>query len=207
MGASEHRDSACNRWCVRRTSPTRSSREGRRKGLDNRLSLCRLRQSHAAAPHCRGISRCFPPILGRPITNRPATFAAAASRYKILYTGTSVREERELRWVSSSYRDLLAFPRDARRTAGFELGKVQAGLEPQDWKPLDVIGAGAREIRIRDVDGIFRVIYVAKFEEAVYVLHCFQKKTQATSTHDKAIAEARYRSVVNARKTSNESRR
>jgi phage-related protein len=118
-----------------------------------------------------------------------------------------VREEKELRWVSSSYRDLLAFPRDARRTAGFELGKVQAGLEPQDWKPLDVIGAGAREIRIRDVNGIFRVIYVAKFEEAVYVLHCFQKKTQATSTHDKAIAEARYRSVVNARKTSNESRR
>lgn len=117
-----------------------------------------------------------------------------------------MRDDKELRWVGSSYQDLLAFPHDARRTAGFELGKVQAGLEPQDWKPFDFIGAGAREIRIRDVNEIFRVIYVAKFEEAVYVLHCFQKKTQATSTHDKDIAEARYRSVVNARKIKNESR-
>jgi len=44
------------------------------------------------------------------------------------------------------------------------------------------------------------VIYVAKFEEAVYVLHCFQQKTQATSKQDKDIATARYRAVANARK-------
>lgn len=106
---------------------------------------------------------------------------------------------KELRWVGSSYDALLEFPREVRRAAGFELGKVQAGLAPEDWKPIGVIGAGAREIRIRDVSRIYRVIYVAKFEEAVYVLHCFQKKTPATSMRDREVAEARYPSVVNAR--------
>ncbi len=62
------------------------------------------------------------------------------------------------------------------------------------------MGAGTREIRISDAKGIFRVMYVAKFEEAVYVLHCFQKKTQATSKQDKDLAAACYRAVVNARK-------
>jgi len=109
-------------------------------------------------------------------------------------------DEKEIRWVGSAYDDLLAFPDDPRRHAGFQLGKVQAGLDPDDWKPFDDIGAGTREIRIRDSSGIYRVMYVAKFEEAVYVLHCFQKKAQATSKHDKDIAEARYRAVVNARK-------
>ena len=75
-----------------------------------------------------------------------------------------------------------------------------AGLDPVDWKPFDEVGAGTREIRISDAKGIFRVMYVAKFEEAVYVLHCFQKKTQATSKQDKDIAAVRYRAVVSARK-------
>jgi len=81
------------------------------------------------------------------------------------------------------------------------LSKVQAGLEPDDWKPFDDVGAGTREIRIRDASGIFRVMYVAKFEEAVYVLHCFQKKTKTTSKRDKDIATVRYRAVANARRT------
>ena len=80
------------------------------------------------------------------------------------------------------------------------LAKVQVGLDPDDWKPFDDVGAGTQEIRIREASGIYRVMVVAKFEEAVYVLHCFQKKTQATSKQDKGIAEARYRAVVNARK-------
>lgn len=97
---------------------------------------------------------------------------------------------------------MVAFPDEPRRDAGFQLSKVQAGLDPEDWKAFDGVGAGTREIRIRDASGIFRVMYVAKFEEAVYVLHCFQKKTQATSQRDKDIATARYRAVVNARKGS-----
>jgi phage-related protein len=108
--------------------------------------------------------------------------------------------EKQIRWVGSAYDDLLEFPRDARKEAGFELRKVQAGLEPADWKPFDDVGAGARELRIRDASGAYRVLYVAKFEEAIYVLHCFQKKTQATNRQDKAIAAVRYRAVVKARR-------
>ncbi|MEO9226711.1 MAG: type II toxin-antitoxin system RelE/ParE family toxin [Gemmatimonadaceae bacterium] len=107
---------------------------------------------------------------------------------------------KEIRWVGSAYTDLLAFPRDVRREAGFQLGGIQAGLEPANWKPFPDVGSGTREIRINDASGIYRVMYVAKFEEAIYVLHCFQKKTRITSTQDIAIAEARYRAVVNARK-------
>jgi len=108
--------------------------------------------------------------------------------------------ERQILWIGSAYDDLLAFPVEARRQAGFQLGKIQAGLDPGDWKSFDVIGAGACEIRLHEASGTFRVIYVAKFEEAVYVLHCFQKKARATSLRDRHIAETRYRSVVNARK-------
>jgi phage-related protein len=111
-----------------------------------------------------------------------------------------VNEEKEIRWVGSCWDDLRAFPDDARREAGFQLGKVQAGLEPADWKPFDDVGAGTKEIRVRDSNGIYRVMYVAKFDEAIYVLHCFQKKTQVTSKQDKAIAAARYRAVLSARK-------
>src|SRR5690349_24487561 len=100
--------------------------------------------------------------------------------------------EKEIRWVGSSYNDLLAFPDEARRQAGLQLAKVQAGLDPDNWKPFDVVGSGTREIRIKEAEGVFRVMYVAKFVEAVYVLHCFHKKTQATSKQDKDIAEARY---------------
>jgi phage-related protein len=113
---------------------------------------------------------------------------------------TQNTDEKELRWVGSSYDDLLVFPKAARREAGFQLGKVQVGLEATDWKPFDDVGSGTREIRIRDASGIFRVMVVAKFEEAVYVLHCFQKKTQATSKQDIEIATVRYRAVVKARK-------
>jgi len=111
-----------------------------------------------------------------------------------------MEQDKEVRWVGSAYEDLLDFPDEARRQAGFQLGKVQAGLEPDDWKPFDDVGAGTREIRIREASGAFRVMYVAKFEEAVYVLHCFQKKTQATSRQDKGIAETRYQAVVGTRK-------
>jgi phage-related protein len=79
-------------------------------------------------------------------------------------------------------------------------GKIQAGLDPIDWKPFDEVGAGVREIRIRDTSGVYRVMYVAKFEEAIYVLHCFHKKTQVTSKQDKTIAAACYRAVVRARR-------
>jgi phage-related protein len=110
---------------------------------------------------------------------------------------------KEIRWWGSSYKDLLAFPSGARRTAGYELSRVQAGLDPEDWKPFDDVGAGTREIRLRDDGpdgkGIYRVMYVAKFPEAVHVLHCFAKTTQATSQHDKRIVSERYKAMAAAR--------
>lgn len=84
----------------------------------------------------------------------------------------------------------------ARREAGFQLDQVQQGGEPDDWKPMPTIGKGVREIRIRDEAGAFRVIYVAKFADAIYVLHCFQKKTEKTSKADIELAETRYRELV-----------
>lgn len=111
-----------------------------------------------------------------------------------------MEQQKEIRWAGSSYADLLAFPDDARREAGFQLGRVQSGLDPENWKPFDDVGTGVREIRIREADGAFRVMYVAKFADAVYVLHCFQKKTQATTKQDKEIVSARYRAIARQRK-------
>ena len=92
--------------------------------------------------------------------------------------------------------DLRAFPPAARREAGYQLDQVQQGRDPDDWKPMSTIGQGVREIRIRDADGAFRVLYVAKFETAIYVLHCFQKKTQKTSREDIALASRRYKDLL-----------
>jgi phage-related protein len=96
----------------------------------------------------------------------------------------------------NSLHDLRAFPKSARREAGHQVDQVQQGLEPDDWKPMPVIGSGVREIRIRDASGAFRVIHVAKFAAAVYVLHCFQKATQKTRKSDLDLATRRYRELI-----------
>src|SRR5882672_12342716 len=92
--------------------------------------------------------------------------------------------------------DLRAFPQAARREAGHQLDQVQHGREPDDWKPMNTVGRGVREIRIHDAAGAFRVLYVAKFDDGVYVLHCFQKKTQKTSKADLNLAAQRYRDLL-----------
>ena len=61
---------------------------------------------------------------------------------------------------------------------------------------MNAVGRRVREIRIRDAAGAFRVLYVAKFDDAVYVLHCFQKKTQKTSETDISLATQRYRDLL-----------
>lgn len=99
-----------------------------------------------------------------------------------------------LRFVGSSLDDLRSFPAEARRQAGFELYAIQRGLDPSDWKPMKTVGSGVREIRIR-VLGEWRVLYVAKFADAVYVLHAFQKKTQKTRRNDIEIARQRYKQL------------
>ena len=107
---------------------------------------------------------------------------------------------KDVRFVGSSLDELKNFPASARREAGFELSNVQSGLQPSDWKPMSSVGAGAGEIRIKDEAGIYRVIYVAKFEDVVYVLHAFEKKTQKTRKADIALAKARYKALAGERK-------
>ena len=78
--------------------------------------------------------------------------------------------------------------------------RVQAGKEPADWKPMPSVGLGVNEIRVREDGGAFRVIYIAKFSEAVYVLHAFQKKTHKTSKQDIELARRRFRELIQERK-------
>lgn len=99
--------------------------------------------------------------------------------------------DKPLIWLGSSRGDLRAFPALARRLAGFQLRRVQQGLDPDDWKPMQTIGSGVREIRIH-VGGAYRVFYVTTRAEAIYVLHAFEKKTQKTSAHDLRLGRERF---------------
>ena len=105
-------------------------------------------------------------------------------------------DPKSVEFKGSSLDDLRTFPASARREAGHQIDQVQHGQEPDDWKPMPTIGPGVREIRIRDAAGAFRVVFVAKFSDAVYVLHCFQKKTPKTSKPDLDLAESRYRDLL-----------
>jgi len=109
-------------------------------------------------------------------------------------------QAKQLRWLGDSLEEVKGFSDDAKRSAGHQLGLVQAGLEPLDWKPMESVGAGVKEIRIR-VETSYRVLYVAKFNEAVYVLHAFVKKTQKTSKRDIDLSAERYKALVRARNT------
>ncbi len=99
-----------------------------------------------------------------------------------------------LKFIGSSLDDLRNFPAAARQQAGFELYAVQRGLEPSDWKSMSDIGAGVREIRLH-VLGEWRVIYIARFANAVYVLHAFQKRSQKTRREDIDLARRRFRQI------------
>jgi phage-related protein len=97
--------------------------------------------------------------------------------------------------MGSSHSDLKAFREAARRDAGFNLDFVQRGFEPENWKPIKIVGAGVNEIRMRDASGTYRVIYLATRPEAVYVLHRFQKKTEKTSQPDIDLAQQRFKAI------------
>ena len=99
-------------------------------------------------------------------------------------------------FLGDSLEALRSFPDSARKDAGFQVDKVQRGEEPDDSKSMPSIGAGVKEIRVWDEAGTFRVIYLAKLADAVYVLHCFQKKTQETSQKDIKLARKRYKELM-----------
>jgi phage-related protein len=106
--------------------------------------------------------------------------------------------DKPLVWLGSARRDVRAFPSDTRRRSGFQLRKVQQGLDPDDWKPMTSVGPGVREIRIQ-TDLAHRVFYVATFDDAVYVLHAFEKKARKTPAHDMTLARDRYRALLKER--------
>lgn len=97
-----------------------------------------------------------------------------------------------VRFLGDSLQSLRDFPEEARHDAGYQLEQVQRGEQPDDFKPMPAVGKGVEEIRVTDESGAYRVIYVARRAEAVYVLHAFQKKTQATSRRDIDTAKRRF---------------
>jgi phage-related protein len=115
--------------------------------------------------------------------------------YKILYIPI-MRTFKPVKFRGNALAELRDFPATARREAGYQIDQVQQGGEPDDWKPMSSIGQGVREIRIRDEAGAFRVVYLAKLPDAIYVLHCFQKKSQQTSQPDIDLACRRYRELL-----------
>ena len=105
---------------------------------------------------------------------------------------------KSIAWIESSLDDLRDFPRNARSRAGYQLQRVQEGLMPSDWKPMPSIGSGVLEIRIH-TGRQHRVFYITKFEEVIYVLHAFEKKTHRTSKMDLDIARKRLAAVLRNR--------
>jgi phage-related protein len=99
-------------------------------------------------------------------------------------------------WMGGSRENLKRFPEVVQDSLGFELYRVQCGLDPRDWKPMTTVGAGVKEIRVRDEAGIFRMMYLAARPEGVYVLHCFQKKTPKTSRSDLELAVKRFKWIA-----------
>ncbi|WKL53315.1 type II toxin-antitoxin system RelE/ParE family toxin [Pseudomonas kielensis] len=104
-------------------------------------------------------------------------------------------QQKPIEWVGSSKEDLREFPPVARQRAGYQLELIQDGDDPADWKPMDSVGPGVREIRIKCKDGAFRVFYVVNLPDAIYVLHAFRKTTEKTEKHDIDLAKARFKSL------------
>lgn len=103
---------------------------------------------------------------------------------------------KSVRFLGDSLRRLREFPEDVRQDAGYQLDKLQRGLQPDDFKSMPSIGKGVEEIRLWDDAGTFRVIYTARLKEVVVVLHAFQKKTQATSRQDIELAKRRWAQLI-----------
>ena len=94
-------------------------------------------------------------------------------------------------FLGDSLDKLRDFPESPRRQAGFQLDRLQRGLDPDDFKPMKTVGKGVEELRVRDASGAYRVIYLARLKDGVYVLHVFKKTTRQTSKADIGLAQAR----------------
>ena len=99
-------------------------------------------------------------------------------------------------FLGRTLNSIKSYPQAAKQDVGFQLSEVQQGRNPRDWKPMSSIGAGVREIRIKESTGIYRVIYIASFKNAVYALHAFKKKTNKTAKKDLDLAKIAYKQAL-----------
>ena len=100
-------------------------------------------------------------------------------------------DKKSLRFCRGAYDELLSFPKPIVKVIGYQLGRVEAGLEPDRWEWFATVGEGVRQLGVKDATAWYRTMYVTSFPEAIYVLHCFQKKTDKTPKRDIDIARAR----------------
>jgi phage-related protein len=107
---------------------------------------------------------------------------------------------KNLEAIGDSIEVIRGFPQSVKEDIGFQLHLVQIGETPTDFRPMPEIGAGTYEVRVREPSGWYRAFDVTKFEEAIYLLHAFEKKTNTTSKKDKDIGKTRYRDMVQRRK-------
>lgn len=144
--------------------------------------------SRAPSPS-RGAWEYRPPDLAK---RDKKIFRPGLTLYRFRYRMPFVKP---IEFLGDSLVRVREFPKGARRAAGYQLDRVQRGLEADDWKPMKAVGAGVRELRIRDRSGAFRVFYLATLADRIVVLHAFQKKTQRTAKHDIDLAARRFRDL------------
>ena len=102
---------------------------------------------------------------------------------------------KQVEFLGDSKAIIRSFPITAKWKIGGQLYYVQSGLDPDDWKPMPSVGPGVREIRVRDLSGAYRVIYVANIGDTVFVLNAFVKKTQTTPQREIELARKRLKEL------------
>jgi phage-related protein len=98
-----------------------------------------------------------------------------------------------IRWLGTTRDDIREQRPAIRYELGHQLFRVQMGLMPNNYQAVSTVGPGVYEVRVQDVDGIARLMYVAKFHDTICVLHVFTKKSKRTPKTDIDLAKARYR--------------
>ena len=106
------------------------------------------------------------------------------------------KNHKDLAFFQAAYDTYKKFPEHIQDDGGYQLDQLQRGLEPADFKPLIRVGSGAYELRLDDETNEYRVVYVAKLDNKVWVLHAFQKKTRTTRDSDIESAKDAYDALV-----------
>lgn len=101
----------------------------------------------------------------------------------------------EVAWLGDSRDALRSFPVRVQGDLGYALYQVQLGQRPPDSKPMKTVGAGVYELRDQDERAWYRVFYLKKIADVIYVLHCFEKRTAQTEKKDIEVAKERFKRV------------